>query len=156
MKDTSVANEAYKLWVRLHQSTHAIQKARDRELRPLGISTMYAAVLFVVQANDSRATPAEISRWIFRERHTVIGVLNRMEKKGLIRRVRDLDRKNLVRIALTEKGRKAYDESMKTEEINRIISVLSKEECRQLDSGLDKVLNKALTDLGVVYKLPFP
>jgi len=156
MKDVSLADRDYKLWVRLHQARHAVYSARDRELRQFGVTTMEAAVLFVVQALGKAATPAEISRWLFREPHTVVGILNRMEKKGLVRRVKDLEKKNWVRVMMTEKGQQAYDQSMKTEELHRIMSSLSEEERQQLSSCLEKVIAKALMELGINRKLPFP
>lgn len=36
------------------------------------------------------------------------GLLDRMEKQGLVRKVNDLERKNPIRVAVTEKGEEAY------------------------------------------------
>ena len=47
-----------------------------------------------------RVTPAEISRRLLRESHSISQILNRMENKGLVRWVKDLERKNLVRLIL--------------------------------------------------------
>ena len=87
----------------LNQATDATLRARQKELDRYGISAAQAAVLFIIQAIGEKATPAEITRWLFREPHSVSGMLSRMEKQGLVRKVKDLDGKNLVRIAMTEK-----------------------------------------------------
>ena len=102
-------------------------KARTRELFQYGITPAEAAVLVIVQAIGEKATPAEISRWLFREPHSISGLLARMEKQGLVRKVKDLDRKNLVRVVITEKGQQAYQQSTKRESIHRIMSSLSEE-----------------------------
>jgi len=54
---------------------------------------MQAAVLFVVRNMKTAATPAEISRRLFREPHTVSELIKRMEKQGLVRKKKDLEKK---------------------------------------------------------------
>ena len=66
-----------------------------------------------------------------------------MEKQGLVRKVKDLDRKNLVRVVLTEKGREAYYHSTKRESIHQIMSFLSEEERQQLRHCLQTLRDKA-------------
>jgi len=156
MKNFSSADQDYNLWVLLQQVGHAAFKARQKELNQYSISNTQAMVLFVIQAIGNKATPAEISRWVFREPHTVSGLLNRMEKEGLVRKVKDLERKNLVRVSITEKGQQAYHQSTKIESIRKVISSLSEEERQQLRSSLETLRDKALKELGVNRKLPFP
>jgi len=156
MKYFPNTDEDYELWVLLYQAKDAVEIARDKELRSYGISTMQAAVLFIVQAIGNKATPAEISRWIFRKHHSVSGILNRMEKAGLVSRVRDLDKKNLVRVALTEKGQQAYRDSLKRESLHNIIASLSKEKRQQIRLCLKELRDTALKQVGNEFKLPFP
>jgi len=94
-------NLDYHLWIFLHRTSHIVLRAREKELAQYGISTAKAAVLDIVRAIGHKATPALISRHLLREAHSVSGLLSRMEKEGLVNKVQDLDRKNLVRIALT-------------------------------------------------------
>ena len=156
IKNFSSADQDYNLWVLLQQVGHAAFKARQKELNQYGISNMQAMVLFVIQAIGNKATPAEISRWVFREPHSVSGLLSRMEKDGLVRKVKDLGRKNLVRVALTEKGQQVYHQSTKIKSIRKVISSLSEEERRQLGSCLETLRNEAFKELGVERKPPFP
>ena len=156
MKDGSLVRQYYELWVLLHQTRDAVYKAREKELRPYTVSPEQVAVLNTVQAIGNAATPAEISRWLFRESHSVSGILSRMQKQGLVRRVKDLDKKNLVRVEITERGQQILSQSTKREVINRIMSTLSPQECQQLRSCLDKLLGKALMELGMERKLVFP
>jgi DNA-binding MarR family transcriptional regulator len=155
MKNYSATDQDYNLWILLAQTRDAILKARQKELDQYGISTSQAAVLFVIQAIGDRATPAEISRWLFREPHSVSTLLSRMEKQGLVRKVKDLDRKNLVRVVITEKGREAYYQSTKRESIRGIMSSLSEEERQQLTSSLRKLRDEALKR-AVSLKPPVP
>lgn len=84
MKNYSFVDQDYELWVLLHQPRDAVFKAREKELSPYGISTMQAAVLFIILAIGNEATPTEISRWLLREPHSVSNLLSRMEKEGLV------------------------------------------------------------------------
>jgi DNA-binding MarR family transcriptional regulator len=116
---------------------------------------MQAAVLFQVDFIGDEATPAKISRAILRRAHSVSGLLDRMEKDGLIKRAKDMERKNLVRVRLTEKGKKALKNAAKRESIRNIPTVLSSEEHQQLYSLLLKLREKALRETGSSTP-PFP
>ena len=155
MKNNSSVDKDYSLWVLLHQTTDAALRARQKELDQFDISVIEVGVLVAIQTIGKEATPSEISRRIFREPHSVSALLNRMEKKGLVKRTQDLDRKNLVRVSITEKGRQAYDKSTGRKSIHNIISSLSEEERRQLRSCLEKLRIESFKGL-VVEHIPPP
>ena len=151
------ADHDFELWTLIHQARDSIARARENELRRSDISMIKAAVLFFVKNLEGPVTPAQISRVLFREPHTISGLLDRMESQGLVRRVHDLQRKNLVRIEMTEKGEEFYHLSrQKRVTISKIMSCLGQEERDNLTSSLTKLRNSALKELGVKYQLPFP
>jgi len=156
MKKSLFAYRDYELWWLLLQVRRAMRKIRERELWQYEITPEEVGVLVVVQAIGKRATPAEISRRLLREPHSVSTLLSRMEKKGLVRKVKDLERKNLVRVVLNEKGRKAYQQSAERESIHRIMSYLSEDERQQLRMPLEKLCNELHKELGIKRKEPFP
>ena len=156
MKNFSLTDQDFNLWWLLVQTRDAILKARRKELRQYNVSGRNAATLFIIQSLGDNATPAEISRWLLREPHSISEILNRMEKQGLVRKIRDLARKNMVRVVLTEKGLEAYFQSTKLESVRKIMSSLFEEERQQLRSSLLTLRNKALKELGTEYQIPFP
>lgn len=149
-------DQDYNLWVLLRQTRDAMVKARERELEKYGISSIQAAVLFTIQAIGAEATPAEISRRLVREPHSVSGLLNRMEKQHLITRVKDLPKRNMVRVVMTDKGREAYEQSTKRLSMHEIMSVLSEAERNQMWGYLERLRDKAMKLAGIGYELPFP
>ena len=149
-------DQDYSLWMLLSQASDAMFKAREKELNGNGVTAMEATALFIIQAIGDRATPAEISRWILREPHSVSALLDRMERRGLIKRTKDLEWKNMVRVTITEQGKEAYEMSTVRESIHNIISVLSAEEFRQLSSYLRKLRDRALREANIGYEMPFP
>lgn len=141
------------LWTVLHQARDAIFKFREKELQKIGISTAIAEVLFTIEDIGYRATPTEISSHLVREFHSVSSILSRMEKKGLVKKVNDLERKNLVRIYITDKGKQVYHEARKRESILNILSCLSETEVMQLALPLKKLRDEAIKNLGTENQL---
>jgi DNA-binding MarR family transcriptional regulator len=72
-----------------------------------------------------------------------------MARRGLVKKVKDLDRKNLVRVVMTEKGKKTYDLSTKRGPIHRIMSSLEEEEKKAFRDSLEKLLIKARKEIGL-------
>ena len=149
-------DQDYNLWVLMRQTRDAMTKAREKELEKYGISSIQAAVLFTTQTIGQEATPAEISRRLVREPHSVSGLLSRMEKQGLIKRVKDLPKRNMVRVVLTEKGKAAYELSTKRITMHEILAALNEEEKRYLWDELQRLRDKALKLAGIGRELPFP
>lgn len=153
--DESARDKEHDIWIILDQAHAAIYAAREKELRKYNLSTMKSAVLCDIEKIGSEVTPAELSRWLLRRSHSVSGLLNRMAKDGLIEKTKDLHRKNLVRITLTEKGKQAYKDSLNRVSIHQLMYCLSVEERKQLYSSLEKLRNMALQETGTP-KPPYP
>jgi DNA-binding MarR family transcriptional regulator len=156
MPHTSPVDQDYDLWVLLNQVQSLMMNARDIELMEYGTTAMQSAVLFIINSIGEETIPAEISRWLLRKPATISGMLDRMEKAGLVERARDLPRKNLVRIRVTEKGIQAYKQSLKRESIRKTMSCLSGEERQQLASILMKMRNRVTEVLRHGEEIPFP
>ena len=156
MNNSVNEDKLYNLWWLIVYMRRAMYKARAKELYQYGLTPEESAILFSVNSIGYRATPAEISRRLLREPHSTAGLLDRMERKGLIQRAKDLDRKNMVRVSITKKGQEAYSQSVKRESVHRIMSSLSEEACQQLKGCLETLRDKALEEIGVNRKPPFP
>jgi len=154
-KETVPYEQEFKLWVMLEQAQSAVFAAREKELAQFGISPMKAAVLFIANSIGRQATPAEIARWILRKSHTVSGLLDRMEKDGLVTRAKNLPKKNLVRVTITAKGQKALRQAMKREYIRRIFASVPEKNRQELYDQLEKIREKGLKLSGFP-KPPYP
>ena len=156
MNNHPSSDQDFELWVLVNQVRDLLLKAREKELRPHGITATQAAALFVIEAIGNEATATEISRWLLREHHTVSGLLSRMEKEGLISRSKDFPIRSLARVTLTEKGRQAYYQSAKRACIRNVMRVLSQEERQLLSSFLKKMRDEGIKQLLGDLKPPFP
>ena len=157
MDTTTTTYGKREIWALLDQACTAMGRVADNELSQAGISMMQGAVLFFVKNAKEPVTPAQISRWLFREPHTISQLLIRMEKQGLVKRTKDLDRKNMLRITLTEKGEQAYQKQTEMRVVSRILSTLSTEELDKLGASLRKLRDEAVRELDTrPRQLPFP
>lgn len=157
MPELTDIDRNYNLWLLLHQVADIIFYAREQELKEYKLPGMQAEVLFAIKAIGDEATPADIARWLFRRPHSVSGILDRMSKAGLVKKSKDLHRKNLIRISLTEEGEKAFAQALKRASIQKIISALNEDQKRQLESLLETLRNRGLKELGLnARKVPYP
>jgi DNA-binding MarR family transcriptional regulator len=141
-------DEFFYLWVLIAQTRDAMLRAREKDYARFGITNDRRAILYIIDSHGGRATPTEIARDIFREIHSVTGMLKRMEDSGLISRHEGSGRSK-VEVRLTEKGRDVLDSSRSSETDRRIFSVLTKRERERLAVSLAKVRGKVLEDLGI-------
>ena len=139
MREFPSADQDFNLWYLMGMTRGIIFKARQRELERYDITLRQAAVLSTVKMLGGEATLAEIPRWFFWESHSISEPLSRVEGQGLVSNVKDLERKNRVRVGLTEKGRQAWYQSIKRESMYKIMTFQSDEERKQLRSCLQKL-----------------
>ena len=139
MSYSSTEDEKFELWRYIHETKNIMYKARQKELDKYGISTSIAAVLDCLKSNSPFTSPTQIAEWMIRTPSSVSGILDRMEKAGLLVKFKDPDRKNLVRVVMTKEGEKVYEKASKRKSINKMLSCLSKEERQQLMTCLKKM-----------------
>ncbi len=142
-------DEDQDLWLLLTHTRYAVYRARELELQRYGTSPEQTGLLFTVQALGNKATPAEISRRMLRQPHTISALVERMVKKGLVKKVKDLDRKNLVRVEITKKGRQVYEQSAKRGPIHRIMNSLNPQEKQEFCHYLERILATARQEAGM-------
>jgi DNA-binding MarR family transcriptional regulator len=145
----SYSDADHDLWMLLTHTRYAIYRSREKELHRYGVSPEQVGVLFIVQALGNRATPSEIARLILRQPHTVSAIIERMAGKGFVKKMHDLDKKNLVRVSLTEKGQKVYEHSTRRGPMHRIMGILSDDERTQLQKLLEKLQVQARKEIGL-------
>jgi DNA-binding MarR family transcriptional regulator len=151
------ADKDYTLVTSLLQVADIFVKIRERELLPQNLSATSAAILFLIDAMGKDVTPAKISRMLLREPHSISGILMRMEKQGLIKRAKNMERKNLIRVTLTSKGETALKQAMKKEGVKHVLSKLTEEQRRQLKQSFGALKDAGMKELNLSPKaLPWP
>lgn len=126
----------------------AIRKSRQKELDRFNVHVRRASLLRAIDVLGNEATPVAIAQWLVRERHTVSELLSKIEEEGLARKVRDLDRRNRVRVVLTREGTRILQHSVKRISLHQIISCLTEEDKQQLRQSLMKLRSRAMKEIG--------
>ena len=148
-------SEEYELWSLLGQVNDGMLRARDNELRQFGISSVQVAIIYAIKTLGNAPTQSEIARWVVRKPHTVAAALERMEKQGLIRQVRNAGGRKQVRVEITEKGEDVYRRQHKQRRtISTVLGGITPEEREALRTILRKLRDSTLSEL--VPKPPFP
>lgn len=153
MSPESIDDQDYVLAMLLRQTSDAMVRARQLELVEVRVTTIEAATLLAIDNLGERATPAGIARWVLRRPNSMSALLKRMEKDGLVVRARDLERKNLVRMALTDYGRETLQKVSVRTSIHAVFGALSGEERRALR---DVLLHVRAVALGLLHEKPPP
>ena len=144
------------LWlvILLEMTRDAMRKVRQIDLDQFNMHPRRYTLLWVCKDIGDRATPVEISRRLRRARHSVSVLLNKMEKGGLLKKHKDLDRKNMVRVVLTKKGLQLTQQASKLESIHQTMASLSKTKRRQLKIYLETIRDQALKELALERSVP--
>ena len=91
-------DEDFNIWLMLQRTSNAMLKIRERELHQYGISSINAAVLLLANSMPDTINSARISQQLLRDANTISELIVRMEKNGLVKKVKDLPKKNMKRI----------------------------------------------------------
>jgi DNA-binding MarR family transcriptional regulator len=142
------------LYILLDQVDSIITTAVELELKHLRISQPQARVLTMLSREGEPATIEELSNWTLKEFNSVSTLINRMEKKDLIKKTKKPgDLKTYV--TLTEKGSELYHRRVTERSIHLIFEKLSSEEKSALNSMLKKLRDITRDLLGLDYRPPF-
>ena len=128
----------------LHQLHQSLAKLEDKMHREVGITTQKFGVLSALKTLRHPITPTVIANWMDRNTNSITLMIDRMEKDGLVSRVRDLDDRRSLRLRLEKKGGKAFRQGIERhrELYKEAMSCLEKDELQELSRILDKVLEK--------------
>jgi MarR family transcriptional regulator for hemolysin len=125
--------------------THAWRTELDRRLRPLGFSHSRWLLLLHLSRNDG-CTHSELAHSMEIEAATLVKLVDRMEKEGLLKRCSSETDRRVKHLQLSEAGKKTVEEirSYTSELRKEVLSGLNQSEIK---TALD-VLNNIRSKLG--------
>lgn len=135
-----------------------ILHCRETELDHGPITPEGLWFLAIVQMLGKDATPGEVAKWMARKHNSTCGMMDRLEKKGLVEKqpFKKHGSKPQVRIKLTESGRQLYEAKRGTAVLPKIFSCLSEAEKRQFREALFRIRKQAVAEAKVYEEPPFP
>jgi DNA-binding MarR family transcriptional regulator len=116
---------------------------REIELAPIDITPRQAYILLILYHLGHKATLSQLTKYNERQASTISVQMTKMEKAGLVRKVRKTTKSTLLIFEMTTKGLDTYYKSEKQTSEKVIMSALSEKERLQFIASLKKILNKA-------------
>jgi len=142
------ANDIFSVWMLLDYSKFSISRLRDYEVSKIGITPEQAAILQILDRKAGTSSIGDIANAWMRRENSVLTMVRRMEKLGLVNIVKYPKRKELE-IVLTDKGQEIRNKLTKIS-IESVFSVLSSEEMQKLSLYLGLLLGRARTLLQLI------
>lgn len=135
-----------KVWLLLHRNCSLITKAEDAVYATIDLTTQHQAVLLAMKYIRGPVTPGIIAQWLDRNTNSITTLVDRMEKVGLVRRVRNMRDRRSVRLVMTKKGKKALDEAevLGWQLVQDILRIFSEKQLESLSELLQMVRNSTM------------
>jgi DNA-binding MarR family transcriptional regulator len=127
-------------WIRLIKAYNLVLRETRGRLTECTLS-QFDVVAHLVREKHGM-TAVELSRRLLVTAGNITGLIDRMEKSGLVKRVRDTKDRRTIRIQLTQKGTKLAQSVIPrhSADIESIFTALSDSEKNQLHKALDKLI----------------
>ncbi|HWR70087.1 MAG TPA: MarR family transcriptional regulator [Dehalococcoidia bacterium] len=148
-------NENEIAWWEMSVTSLILQRAWGMELGQIGLTVPQALVLTMVTGTTEPITPMKLSKLLHREPHTISALLSRMEVQGLVKKERNLERGNWVRVTLTKKGKEAYERLVLARRVRNVTECLSKQELDALNKMNRKLRAKGVEMLRDMLPSPY-
>lgn len=126
------------------RARRTIVEAIDQKLAPLDISHAQWIVVMLL-GDGAAATAAELCKLLVYDPGAMTRLLDRLQKKGVLRRARTRGDRRTVRLQLTAAGKRLYPKILEAlvEEFNRLLRGFSKSEVRKLEELLKRMVANA-------------
>lgn len=142
------------LYILLDQTASIVTNAVELELKHLRMTQPQIRLLTMLSRENRPVTIEELANWTLKEFNSVSTLVNRMEIKGMVKKIKKEDDLKTY-ILLTEKGSELYHKQVTERSIHLIFDKLSTIEKNQLDTTLKKVRDITRDLLGLDYRPPF-
>lgn len=146
---TTFETEEHDISVMLRHVVLLVTKARRNELEHLGITPPQSGVMHFAQKFQTPCTVIKLRQIMRRSNSSLVVIINRLERKGLMKRQSDLKSQKYTRILLTEKGKDVYNRAVNLTAFTTIVSSLYKEDQKRLKSYLVTMSEAAEKLLGM-------
>lgn len=137
----AIATKAHETLLNVFVTANLLVKEADRVLQPFGITEAQFDILMLLehQTPDGSADQSTLGRMLVVNRSNVTGLIDRMERDGLVKRAGDPDDRRVKRVRMTPEGLRVLHkaEQAYVARTQEVVSALSTGEqgslCRMLD-----------------------
>lgn len=94
----------YQAWVTIYQAHIALERGVDARLRPWGLNFAQNGALRVL-ADHGPQRMSYLARFLLQQTQTTTDLVDRLERRGLVRRIRHETDRRVVLVEITDAGR---------------------------------------------------
>jgi DNA-binding MarR family transcriptional regulator len=142
------------LLILFDQTASVLTTAVELELKSKRMTQPQARILHVLSRENKPVTMDELADWTYKGYNSVSTLINRMEKRGLVKKIKkDGDLKTYI--VPTEEGNIMYHKKVTERSIHLIFEKLSDNEKKQLFNLLKKVRDITSNILGLGFRPSF-
>lgn len=139
-----------KIVMSMMRTADILNRYLEIELAKHGSNPTRFATMNALFVHGGTMTPTAISKWLFRTKHSITSMLDRLDKIGLIRRERSARDGRSVNVSITDKGWKSTKKMIQV--ANRIsegsLSCFNQDELEILMALLKRLRKHVLKTLG--------
>ena len=129
---TFFESEEHEIAVMLRHIVLLMTKARRNELAHLGVTPQQIGVMRFMQKFPKPCTIIQLRKVMQHSNSSLVAIINRMERKGLVKRETDSQSRKYTRVHVTEKGKELYKKAVDLAAFTTIVSSISKEDQKKL------------------------
>ena len=147
MADTE---QLYDAWVVINQAAVVLERAVDVRLRPWNLSGSQASALAALVAHGPQRM-SDVARYLLQQTQTTTDLVDRLEQRGLVRRIRHATDRRVVLVEATEVAVELLKEIGETgwSVGSEAFGTLSDKELKTLIETARRVRNRAAEIAGV-------
>jgi DNA-binding MarR family transcriptional regulator len=147
--DFELSDRALTTYTTLRQAWVSANRLAEARLAKFGLTPETIAVLWACRDYPGVLIPAEIARMTHRENQTIAGLLNRMEKAGLVQRIPKRKGHPFTEVKITAKGEKLLADGLPVFRsiVSDLISDMPVEQQKQCQNWHRTLRDKALDKL---------
>lgn len=120
-----------------------LAKEGEKILSPIGITIAQINILMLLkyQSVNGRINQTKLGAMLFVNRSNITGLIDRMEKSQMVRRIPDPEDRRVKYVEMTKKGQELLEKAYVTyhERLHEVMSVLNDSDCDSLCSNLESI-----------------
>ena len=142
----------------LYQAETALMKVTERSLLQSGLSQPQMMLLGALYWDGRALVPRRLRNTLVVEAQSLTGLIDRLENQGLAKRLKHPKDRRKIRVQITPKGRKKYEEAAKhTDKTGEtFFKALTAGERSQLRTALMKLRGRAYPLLDLRHDAAYP
>jgi DNA-binding MarR family transcriptional regulator len=137
--------ELFATWTLLHQSYLLTYKYLDQIVSRLGVSQAQASVLLVLKGTGHPLPLSKLARFLVQEAQSVTSLVDRLEARGLVKRVPDQRDRRVIHVDLTPQGEEMFEQIFPAawKACSEVFRDLSTKDLNQFANLATKVRNRS-------------